>query len=323
MESKDAGLALVRTRSASLLRLRSTPLRMLATLAFPLNPEDPDLPMTNNQQPATSNQQPTTTFLKLGGSLITDKTKVEHARKPIIRRLAREIKAAREARPDLQLVLGHGSGSFGHVAAKKHGTRAGVKDRAGWLGYAEVAASAARLNQILTDVLVAEGVPVVSLPPSTTARCDDGRLSYLDTFVLRTLLEHGLVPLVQGDVALDAVRGATIVSTEEVFIYLIREFQPTHILLAGEVAGVYEQPGLNGAIIPVITPGNVAQYAAALGGSHGVDVTGGMLGKVQQMLDVVQRYPALEAHIFSGAVRGNVQRLLIDPTASIGTTLRL
>ena len=280
-----------------------------------------------------NHQPPTTIFLKLGGSLITDKTRVEHARKPIIRRLAREIKAAREARPDVQIVLGHGSGSFGHVAARKHGTREGVQGRAGWQGYAEVAAAAARLNQIVTDVFVTEGVPVVSLPPSASARCDDGRLSYLDTFVLRAILEHGLVPLVQGDVALDTVRGATIVSTEDVFIYLVREFQPEQILLAGEVAGVFENAAtlapatpaprqVTGAIIPVITPGNVEQYASALGGSHGTDVTGGMIDKVQQMLSMVQRYPTIEARIFSGAVRGNVQRLLVDPAAPIGTVIR-
>jgi isopentenyl phosphate kinase len=273
-------------------------------------------------QPTTDDQQPTTIFLKLGGSLITDKTKVEHARKPMMRRLAREIKAAREARPDLQIVLGHGSGSFGHVAAKKHGTREGVKDRSGWQGYAEVAAAAARLNQIVVDVFVAEGVPVVSLPPSVSARCDDGRLVYLDTFVLRAALELGLVPLVHGDVALDTVRGATIVSTEDVFIYLVREFQPARILLAGEVAGVFERSDISGAIIPVITPDNVAQYASVLGGSHGTDVTGGMIGKVYQMLDVVRHHPPIEARIFSGAVRGNVQRLLIDPRAEIGTAIR-
>jgi isopentenyl phosphate kinase len=273
-------------------------------------------------QPMTNHQPPTTIFLKLGGSLITDKTKVEHARKPVIRRLAREIKVTRETRPDLRIVLGHGSGSFGHVAAKKHGTRQGVQDQSGWQGYAEVAAAAARLNQIVTDVFVAEGVPVVSLPPSASARCDDGRLSYLDTFVLRALLEHELVPMAQGDVALDTARGATIVSTEDVFIYLVREFQPTHILLAGEVAGVYERSDMTGAIIPVITPDNVARYAAALGGSHGTDVTGGMIGKVNQMLDVVRHHPTIEARIFSGAVRGNVRRLLIDPRAEIGTAIR-
>ena len=270
----------------------------------------------------TNNQQPITVFLKLGGSLITDKTKVEHAHRTTIRRLAREIKAARETRPDLHIVLGHGSGSFGHVAAKKYGTRDGVRDRSDWQGYAEVAAAAARLNQIVVDLFVGEGVPVVSLPPSASARCDDGRLSYLDTFVLQETLEHGLVPLVYGDVALDTVRGATIVSTEDVFIYLVREFQPTHILLAGEVAGVYQDSAMSGAIIPVITPDNIAQYAAALGGSHGTDVTGGMIDKVQQMLDVVRHYPALKARIFSGAVRSNVQHLLIDPNMEIGTAIR-
>jgi isopentenyl phosphate kinase len=274
-------------------------------------------------QLATGGQPLTTVFLKLGGSLITDKTKAEHAHTAVIRRLAREIKTALDARPDRQLVLGHGSGSFGHVAAKKHGTRDGVQDRSGWLGYAEVAAAAARLNQIVTDVFVAEGVPVVSVPPSASARCEDGQLFYLDTFAVRTLLENGLVPLVQGDVALDNVRGATIVSTEDVFIYLTREFQPTHILLAGEVAGVFENAEMTGPIIPVITPANVAQYAAALGGAHGTDVTGGMIGKVKQMLDVVQHHPKIEARIFSGVPRANVQRLVIDPDAPIGTLIRI
>ena len=275
-----------------------------------------------SQQLTANDQQPTTVFLKLGGSLITDKTKIEHAHTRTLRRLAREIKAAREVRPDLQLVLGHGSGSFGHVAAKKHGTRDGVKDRSGWLGYAEVAAAAARLNQIVTDVFIAEGVPVVSVPPSASARCKDGTLTFLDTFAVHTLLENQLVPMVHGDVALDNVRGATIISTEDVFIYLAREFRPTHILLAGEVVGVYERSDMTGPIIPVITPGNVAQYLAALGGSHGTDVTGGMIGKVQQMLSVVTHDPTIAARIFSGVPRGNVQRLLIDPRAEIGTAIR-
>ena len=268
-------------------------------------------------------KQHATIFLKLGGSLITDKTGVERPRKAVMHRLAREIKAAREARPDLQVVLGHGSGSFGHVAAKKHGTRAGVKDQSGWMGFAEVAAAAARLNQIVTDVFIAESVPVVSVPPSASARCEDGQLMQLDTFVVLTLLDNGLVPLVQGDVALDTVRGATIVSTEDVFIYLARELQPSHLLLAGEVAGVYENAAMTGAIIPVITPANVTQYAAALGSSHGTDVTGGMIGKVQQMLELVQQQPYLEARIFSGVPRGNVQRLLTEPETPIGTAIRM
>jgi isopentenyl phosphate kinase len=271
---------------------------------------------------AINNQQSTIVFLKLGGSLITDKTRVEQARVRVIRRLAREIKAARDLRPDLQLVLGHGSGSFGHVAAKKHGTRSGVKDQSGWRGLTEVAAAAARLNQIVTDIFVAEGVPVISLPPSASARCEDGELIYLDTFGLRTALEHGLTPLVQGDVAFDVVRGATIVSTEDVFVYLARELEPSRVLLAGEAAGVYAAADLTGQPIEIITPTTVDRYAAALGGSHGTDVTGGMKGKVHQMLEWVQYQPGLSVQIFSGAKPGAVFRVLIDPAYAIGTAIR-
>jgi isopentenyl phosphate kinase len=261
-------------------------------------------------------------FLKLGGSLITDKTRVEHARVRVIRRLAREIKAARDLRPDLQLVLGHGSGSFGHMAAKKYGTRSGVKDQSGWQGFAVVAAAAARLNQIVTDIFVEEGVPVISLPPSASARCEDGELIYLDTFGLRMALEHGLTPLVQGDVSFDTARGATIVSTEDVFVYLARELEPGRVLLAGEVAGVYAAADLSGQPIEIITPTTVDQYAAALGGSHGTDVTGGMSGKVHQMLELVQRQPDLSVRIFSGAKPGAIRRVLIDPACAIGTVIR-
>jgi isopentenyl phosphate kinase len=262
-----------------------------------------------------------TVFLKLGGSLITDKTRVEHARPRVIRRLAREIKSALEARPDLRLVLGHGSGSFGHVAAKKYGTRDGVKDQSGWIGLTEVAAAAARLNQIVTDIFIAEGVPVISLPPSASARCEDGRLTYLDTSGLHSALSHRLVPLVQGDVAWDSVRGATIVSTEDVFIYLAAEIEPTKILLAGEVAGVYNSAVMTGEVIKMITPASINEYAAALGGSHGTDVTGGMIGKVRQMIDLVRQHPAIEVRIFSGTRPGNVRRVLIDPATPIGTLI--
>jgi hypothetical protein len=47
-----------------------------------------------------------------------------------------------------------------------------------------------------------------------------------------------------------------------------------------------------------------------------------MIGKVHQMLEVVQHHPSIEARIFSGAVRGNVQRLLIDPAMPVGTVIR-
>ena len=65
-------------------------------------------------------------FLKLGGSLITDKDKPYTPRLDKLANLSLEIKTVLDSIPELVLILGHGSGSFGHIAAKKHGTRDGV-----------------------------------------------------------------------------------------------------------------------------------------------------------------------------------------------------
>jgi isopentenyl phosphate kinase len=273
-------------------------------------------------QSTIKNQKSEIVFLKLGGSLITDKTRVEHAHTRVIRRLVREIKAALDARPNLKLVLGHGSGSFGHMAAMKFGTRDGIKRESDWLGCAKVAASAARLNQIVTDIFIEEDVPVISLPPSASARCEDGQLIYLDTFGIRSALKHNLVPLVYGDVALDIVRGATIVSTEDVFAFLSDEIGPSSILLAGEVTGVFASAKMIGPAIDLITPVNIYRYQAALRGSRGTDVTGGMIGKVDQMLKLVTQHPLIKIKIFSGSVAHNVERLLIDPALRIGTLIQ-
>ncbi|MBP8000402.1 MAG: isopentenyl phosphate kinase family protein [Chloroflexi bacterium] len=257
-------------------------------------------------------------FLKLGGSLLTDKTGVEQTRPQVIGRIAQEIAQARQQQPDLALLLGHGSGSFGHVAAAKYGTRQGVYTTEQWFGFAEVSAAAARLNKIITDALVLAGVPAISFQPSASALCANGLLESLAIKSILRALRNGLVPLVYGDVAFDLVRGGTIISTEEIFSYLVADCPPTWLLLAGETDGVYD---LQGDTIPLITPANFADIREALGGSRGTDVTGGMAGKVREMLDLVQDQPALSICIFSGLIPGNISQALLDPTTVRGTIL--
>ena len=113
-------------------------------------------------------------FVKLGGSLITDKLRYETPRLAVIARLAKEIQAALEAKPDLKLVLGHGSGSFGHFVADRYKVHEGhLKD---WRGYVETAAAAQRLDRLVLDALLAEGVRAVNVQPSASARCHQGEL---------------------------------------------------------------------------------------------------------------------------------------------------
>jgi isopentenyl phosphate kinase len=262
-------------------------------------------------------------FLKLGGSLITDKSREMTARKGVIRRAAREIKEVLETRSDLRLLVGHGSGSFGHFVARRHGLlEAGPPN---WRGYAETGAAAARLNRLVTDIFLAEGVPVVSIQPSASAHCYDGELISMETEPIELVLHHGLVPLVYGDVALDEVRGCTIISTEQIFAYLAHHLEPARVVLAGQVEGVFTADPLrdeSAQLIPEISRQNFDYVEHKLAGSHGVDVTGGMVAKVRIMYALVREYPGLKVQLISGRQPGMIRRVLLEPDIEEGTTIR-
>ena len=260
-------------------------------------------------------------FLKLGGSLITDKDMPQTARPQVLARLSGEIAGALSARPDLRLVLGHGSGSFGHSEAIKHGTRQGVQSPDEWRGFAQVGAAASRLNRIVTDALLAAGLPVVSLQPSASAVVRDGVIEALAVEPIQAALAHGLVPLVFGDVAFDLARGGAILSTEDVFRWLASRLRPRRVLLAGVETGVYSDWPAGRTVIPHLAAVESEQPGVSLGASAAPDVTGGMASKVAEMLALAREVPGLEILIFSGEVSGNVYAALADASASFGTSL--
>lgn len=258
-------------------------------------------------------------FLKLGGSLITDKARPRTPRRDVITRLAGEIQAARVEIGDLSLLLGHGSGSFGHVPAKMYGTRQGVTSPAAWQGFAEVWYEASALNRILIEALHAAGIPVISFPISAGGTTQDGQVSAWELDPLDTALKVDLVPVVYGDVVFDTHLGGTILSTEDIFTHLARAFKPRRIMLAGIDEAVWaDYPRCTGRI-PEITPGNWEQVAPALGGSSTTDVTGGMASKVRAMLDLTAEIPGLEVQIFSGNQPGNLFSILKGE--SLGTRI--
>lgn len=258
-------------------------------------------------------------LLKLGGSLITDKTQPHTARLEVLARLADEIAIALSEKPSLRLVLGHGSGSFGHVPAKKYGTRQGVRSEEAWQGFADVWHEANSLNQLVIEALHAAGLPAITFSPAASVTARNGQIVEWNMAPLETALEKGLLPVVHGDVAFDTVLGGTILSTEDLFAHLARQLRPARLLLAGLEEGVWENYPLCTRLINKITPQSLAKVQLGLGDSASTDVTGGMESKVHQTLALVEEIPSLQALIFSGAMPGNVQLALLG--ASPGTQL--
>lgn len=257
-------------------------------------------------------------FVKLGGSVITDKGSARAVRWDTLRRLASEIAAARREGHAGRLLIGHGSGSYGHWEAKRYGTHIGVRTAEEWRGYAAVSTAAAQLNRIVTDALATVGLPVQSIQPSASARCVDGRIIELDSSPVQVALAHGIVPVVYGDVALDCVRGGTIVSTEALFVFLAHRLDPAQIVLVGDVEGVFDD---SGEVIPLISPATYTGVASASSRSGGIDVTGGMAAKVATMVELVCLRPRTLVRVVSGLVAGTLHETLCDPEAPYGTRI--
>jgi isopentenyl phosphate kinase len=254
--------------------------------------------------------QPELAFLKLGGSLITDKKRPASARLEVIEALAGQIAAVLDKPGRTGWLIGHGSGSFGHVPAQKFGTRQGVSDPEGWHGFAEVWRQANALNRIVIDALCGQQVPAVAFPPSSSVLASGGKIEKWDLTPLQAALEGGLIPVVFGDVAFDRQRGGTIVSTEEVFSFLAGRLQPSRILIAGIEAGVWQDYPRRSRLFERITPQIFASSAVGIAGSAATDVTGGMASKVQEMLTLAGRSPGLEVRIFDGRPQGNLSRAM-------------
>ncbi len=249
-------------------------------------------------------------FLKLGGSLITDKETPYTPRPEVLADAARQIAAACQETPDLRLVLGHGSGSFGHQAASRYGTRHGVAGPDAWRGFAEVWYQAAALNRLVVEALRAAGLPALALAPVAAATARGGRVRAWNLTPLRAALAAGLLPVIYGDVAFDTRLGGTILSTEDLFVHLAPRLRPQRILLAGREAGVWADYPARTRLLAEITPRTLTAQVAGLRGATGADVTGGMESKVRQMMALIRRLPGLEALIFSGEEGENIRKAL-------------
>ena len=249
-------------------------------------------------------------FLKLGGSLITDKTRPYTPRIETLDNLAIQIADALQDNLDLQLILGHGSGSFGHQAASQFGTRCGVSGPEAWRGFSEVWYQASALNRLVVEAIRRAGLPAVTLAPVSAVTARDGQLAAWDLTPLKAALANGLLPVLHGDVVFDEARGGTILSTEDLFAHLARQLHPERILLAGLEAGVWQDFPTRTRLLREMTRQIFTQQAPGLGRSTGADVTGGMQAKVTEMLALVEQVPGLEVLIFSGEKPGNTRRAL-------------
>jgi isopentenyl phosphate kinase len=212
-------------------------------------------------------------LIKLGGSVITDKKSdcaINHEQLSFV--------ASAISRADARdIVIIHGAGSCGHPEAKRYrldkGAVAGETE-----GIYVTHRAVSMLNNAVVETLREKGVAAVGIHPFHTAIADNGRLVAFEYRQLEKMLMLRMVPVIHGDVVMDLSRGACIVSGDQLVRYLAAGLNIRRVGLATDVPGVLD----GGHVVPEISQ----KMAPSLhvGNSMHTDVTGGMRGKINELL---------------------------------------
>lgn len=261
-------------------------------------------------------------IIKIGGSVLTDKTKAFTPDMKAINRIAKEIHEARKEDKSLRLLVGHGGGSFAHVPAKEYRIREGMTSERSLKGVSIVQDAASRLNRIIINALIDAGENTISVQPSSSVLMKKGRVLNWYTKPMEEMLAKNILPVFFGDVVVDVDKGADIASTEVLINHLVKVFNPDRIVIAGNVDGVcttdpHKSPKAK--LISIITPKNFSKVKKYLGGAVGIDVTGGMLNKTQEMLELANQ--GFESILVNAAKPGRLKDALLGKKIK-GTIVR-
>ena len=222
----------------------------------------------------------------------------------------------------MKLIIGHGGGSFPHKPAKDYRINEGIVNEESYKGISLVQDAASQLNRIIVGSLIEAGENAISVQPSAELISEDGRIKEWYLEPMKEMLKYNLLPVPYGDVVLDIKKGCCIISTEEILNYLARKLDVKRIILVGIVDGVFTadpQKNPNAKIIPEISSKNYEEIKKYLGGSAGIDVTGGMLHKVEEMFELAKL--GIKSEIINANKENYLKRSLLG-ARGLGTIIR-
>lgn len=247
-------------------------------------------------------------ILKIGGSVITDKNGELAARTEVINRLVEETQKAEIK----NLIIVHGGGSFGHPTAQKYGIIRGLKEDSQKVGFAETHHVMTVLNGLVMDALVWHSIPAFSIAPSCCVVAENGRIRLCEDKILKSLLKMGIIPVLYGDVILDEKLGFTVLSGDQIVAYLAMKFDADKIVIGLDTDGLYDtDPKVtkNAKLYSHLTLSELDEVKSKLTGSIAADVTGGMLGKITELIPAIEH--GIPVEMVNAAKPNRVYKALI------------
>jgi len=223
--------------------------------------------------------------IKLGGAAITDKARLSVINRRTIASTAKVLATHRD------YILVHGAGSFGHIPVHKYGLKGPIRSQRQLIGYAKTKASLLNLETELVSILAQEHVPVAPVAASSCLMADRGRIISQNFEMIASMLKLGLVPCIGGDLVQDVSLGASVVSGDQIAVNLAMAFHAHTIIFGTNVDGLFTaDPKLDhkARLISTLDMVKLQEWAQRAGPANAPDVSGGMRGKLTEMLPAVK-----------------------------------
>ena len=241
--------------------------------------------------------------------MITDKKKPLTPNLNAIGRLADEISQANIS----SLILVHGGGSFGHPVAEKYGIAEGYVDSSQVLGFAATHLAMTLLNSWVMEALISRNIPAVEVHPSSCLVTTDGRIRNMELRPLKKMIKMGIVPVLYGDAVLDSTKGFTILSGDQLVSWLAIKLGAERIIMGADVDGLYTadpKTDSSAQLVDHITLEELKSLEYNIEGSKATDVTGGMLGKMREVILAIEH--GIKTVIVNATLSGTIYKSLTE-----------
>jgi isopentenyl phosphate kinase len=241
--------------------------------------------------------------IKLGGSLLTEKSTPYKIREGILEAVAHELKECIDLGLIESLVLIHGVGSYGHPPVIEYKLYSGFTDESQLINLSKTQYIVSKFRLMIVDSLIEAGIPVDLMFPSSFVIGKNKEISYYMFKGLEGFLSLGMVPLLGGDIIYDEVMGFSICSGDPLAVVIARELGAKQLIYASDVAGVYEKdPKIDSkaSLIKDIDVNEIEKIVQKMEESNKNDTSGKMKGKLTSIIpakDLIEK--GLEVSILS------------------------
>lgn len=226
------------------------------------------------------------TVIKLGGSLLTDKSKPYEARESVMKSTAHEIKSCMDEGLIESLVIVHGVGSFGHPPVLEYKLHKGYTSPEQFIPLSKTQRVVNEFRHMITKEFQEAGLPVNLLHPSSMIVAEKMRI--IKTFFepLEGWVSLGMVPLLGGDLLYDAVMGFSVGSGDLLAVELARKLKAKRLIYAMDVSGFYDdnpRTNTDAKLIDRLTLAGLRDILIDMEQKGTADASGAMKGKLHSI----------------------------------------